>query len=148
MTGFELEGFLPYILNQTAEAASKGFEPLYRDGFGMTRTQWRVLALIGRYPGLSARDICALAHEEKSRVSRAIAALETDGLIARDQSEFDRRSEILRLTPEGATRYATLGAAAQAYDQGLRDMLGQEDAATLRVLLSRLQRAVRDVEPQ
>lgn len=148
MTSFELEGFLPYILNQTAEAASQGFEPLYRDGFGMTRTQWRVLALIGRYPGLSARDICALAHEEKSKVSRAIAGLEADALISRDQSEFDRRSEVLRLTPEGAARYATLGAAALAYDQGLRDMLGQDDATTLRLLLGRLQKAVRDVEPQ
>ena len=46
---FDLSSFLPYALNQAAEATSIGFQKFYRQQYGMLRTEWRVLFHLGRY---------------------------------------------------------------------------------------------------
>ena len=135
---FDLEDFLPYLLNQAAEATSHGFHAIYRDRYGMTRTQWRVLANIGKFGAMTARDICAISHVEKTKVSRAVAALEREGMLTRLPSSADRRIEILSLTDSGQAAFADLGKLAIAFDATLRASLGEADAALLDSLLRRL----------
>lgn len=135
---FDLQLFLPYLLNQAAEAASKGFQASYKAAYGMTRTQWRVLAHLGRFGALTARDICARTHVEKTKVSRAVAALEDRGWLTRSPSPLDRRAEILTLTDRGRAVFAQLGQQAIAYDRHLRAHLGPRDAARLDDLLRRI----------
>ena len=135
---FDLQGFLPYLLNQAAEATSAGFHAAYRARYGMTRTQWRVLANLGKFGAMTARDICAISHVEKTKVSRAVTALEDGGLLTRTRSETDRRAEILSLTPVGLAAFAELGQLALSYDDGLRARLGPAEAARLESLLRRL----------
>ena len=134
-TVFDLEGFLPYLLNQAAEAASRGFQDIYRKSYAMTRTQWRVMANLGKFGAMTARDICAISHIEKTKVSRAVAALERDGLLARSPSDQDRRSEILSLTEAGLAAFAELGQRAVEYDRSLRERLGAKSSDELDRLL-------------
>jgi DNA-binding MarR family transcriptional regulator len=117
---FDLEDFLPYLLNQAAEAASRGFQEIYRDRYAMTRTQWRVMANLGKFGAMTARDICAISHLEKTKVSRAVAGLEREGMLSRTPSEQDRRAEFLSLTAKGLNAFADLGRRAVKYDQSLR----------------------------
>lgn len=131
--GFDLQEFLPYLLNQAAEAASRGFQGIYRESYGMSRTQWRVLANLGKFGAMTARDICAISHIEKTKVSRAVALLERGGLLARAPSDQDRRAEILSLTAAGQLAFADLGQKAAEYDRALRQRLG-EPAALDRLL--------------
>ena len=139
---FDLEQFLPYLLNQAAEATSHGFHAAYRDRYGMTRTQWRVLANLGKFGAMTARDICAISHIEKTKVSRAISALESDQILTRTTSDQDRRVEILSLTAKGMAVFADLGQLAIAYDAALRASLrakiGPGQAAQLDGLLQLL----------
>ena len=72
---FDLETFLPYLLNQAAEATSRSFHASYKSAYGMTRTQWRVLANLGKFGAMTARDICAISHIEKTKVSRAVCVI-------------------------------------------------------------------------
>ena len=135
---FDLEGFLPYLLNQAAEATSKSFHDTYKAAYGMTRTQWRVLANLGKFGSMTARDICTISHIEKTKVSRAVAALEADGLLSRSISPLDRRAEILCLTERGRVVFADLGQRAIDYDRSLRAKIGPEIAAQLDDLLRRI----------
>ncbi len=135
---FDLERFLPYLLNQAAEATSKSFQDSYRATYGMTRTQWRVLANLGKFGAMTARDICARSHIEKTKVSRAVAALQDDGLLQRETSQTDRRAEILSLTAKGTTVFRDLGQRALDYDLVLRAQLGDGVAAQLDSLLRQL----------
>ncbi|MFN4192747.1 MAG: MarR family winged helix-turn-helix transcriptional regulator [Tabrizicola sp.] len=135
---FDLQDFLPYLLNQAAEATSRGFQAAYRDRYGFTRTQWRVLANLGKFGAMTARDICVISHIEKTKVSRAVAALEEAGMLARAPSPTDRRAELLSLTDRGRAVFADLGGLALAFDRQLRAMLGDGDAAQLAALLRRL----------
>lgn len=135
---FDLERFLPYLLNQAAEATSHGFHAAYRDRYGMTRTQWRVLANLGKFGAMTARDICVISHIEKTKVSRAISALEADGVLTRTTSDQDRRVENLSLTEKGKAVFADLGQLAIAFDASLRARLGPGQAANLEALLQAL----------
>lgn len=135
---FDLEQFLPYLLNQAAEATSKSFHATYKAAYGMTRTQWRVLANLGKFGSMTARDICLISHIEKTKVSRAVSGLEEDGLLSRATSPQDRRAEILSLTERGREVFADLGQRALAYDMALRAQIGPEMAAQLDGLLRRI----------
>ena len=134
---FDLQDFLPYLLNQAAEAASQSFQEIYRDSYALTRTQWRVMANLGKFGAMTARDICRISHIEKTKVSRAVAHLEQMGMLARSPSEQDRRAEILSLTEKGLTAFADLGKRAVDYDLALRRELGAKAAKDLnRILLT------------
>lgn len=135
---FDLEGFLPYLLNQAAEATSRAFQAVYRDRYGMTRTQWRVLAHLGQFGAMTARDICARSHIEKTKVSRAVAALEGEGMLARAPLPGDGRAEILSLTGKGREAYAALGELALAHDRALRAALGGQASERLDRVLAQL----------
>lgn len=140
---FDLQDFLPYLLNQAAEAASHGFQDIYRDRYAMTRTQWRVMANLGKFGAMTARDICAVSHIEKTKVSRAVAQMERDGMLSRSPASHDRRAEILSLTDKGQAAFADLGQRAVDYDRALRKQLGGKAAAEL----DRVLRAVIDLRP-
>jgi DNA-binding MarR family transcriptional regulator len=135
---FDLEQFLPYLLNQAAEATSHSFQSVYRELYGMTRTQWRVMANLGKFGSMTARDICAISHIEKTKVSRAVTALEAEGMLVRTPSEDDRRAEFLSLTDQGIEAYWGLGKRALEYDAQLRAELGEEASANLTRVLAML----------
>lgn len=128
---FDLEAFLPYLLNQAAEATSRSFQKVYRRDYGMTRTQWRVLANLGKFGARTATELCQISHLEKTKVSRAVAALEQQGLLERAPAKADRRSEILSLTAGGRQLFGELGAKATAHDRELREALGPDRARAL-----------------
>lgn len=144
---FDLEEFLPYLLNQAAEAASRGFQEIYRDRYAMSRTQWRVMANLGKFGAMTARDICAISHLEKTKVSRAVAGLEREGMLSRTPSQQDRRAEFLALTDKGMTAFADLGQRAVAYDRDLREGLGGKAAAELNRVLLAVMATRKDLPP-
>ncbi|EIE51298.1 MarR family transcriptional regulator [Salipiger aestuarii] len=135
---FELAGFTPYLLTLAAESQSDVFSRNYRDLYGMLRTEWRVLYHLGRYGELSAREISERARIHKTKVSRAVRALEEKRFLARVTSDTDRRSERLSLRAPGRAAFDVLSQAARDYEAALERRLGKRDARTLRRLLKRL----------
>ena len=132
---FDLDQFLPYLLNQAAERTSKRFEVAYRESYGISRTQWRILANLGSYGDMTAADVSRRSHTEKSKLSRAVSALEAEGLLRREQSASDRRTERLQLTESGRAVFENLSARAADFDHALRWMLGPERAKLLEDML-------------
>lgn len=132
---FDLQDFLPYLLNQAAEATSRGFQATYRDRYGLTRTQWRVMANLGRFGAMTARDICRISHVDKTKVSRAVAGMEAEGLLTRATNDQDRRAENLSLTAKGREVFAEIGQRALAFDTDLRTRLGPDLALRIDAIL-------------
>ena len=135
---FEIADFLPYLLNRAAEEASLGFQAHYRTRHGMLRTEWRVLFHLGRYGSLTAREICDRARIHKTKVSRAVAALEAKRFLKRTEDAVDRRREPLVLTRTGERAYAELAEEARRYDAGLAERFSAGEMRTLRECLRRL----------
>lgn len=137
---FDLMLFLPYLLNQAAEESSMAFQKLYKDRYGMLRTEWRVLFHLGIFGDRTAREICDMSRLHKTKVSRAVAALEKRRFIVREKVEEDRRSEILKLTKAGQDAYRDLRSIAETYDQKISTDLTVEEDRILRQALVKIAR--------
>ena len=135
---FDLQYFLPYMLNQAAEESSIAFQRHYKNRYGMLRTEWRVLFHLGRYGEMTAKEIGERARIHKTKVSRAVQKLADRRFLTRKKDESDRRSERLELTQAGLAAYRDLRGVAQEYDAKLVAGFDPEDVATLRRLLARL----------
>ncbi len=135
---FDLRHFLPYMLNQAAEASSAAFQAYYKDRYGMRRTEWRVLFHLGRYGEMTAKDICARTKTHKTKISRAVRALQDKRFLSRTTLESDRRIETLSLTKQGGDVFDDLAEAAEAYDRKLIAHFNDAEQAILRACLARI----------
>ncbi|MCO5133625.1 MAG: MarR family transcriptional regulator [Phyllobacteriaceae bacterium] len=136
---FELEGFIPFRLNQAAERVSLDFAKLYRKAYGMTRPQWRTLANLGQHGRLTARQICDLSIQHKTKVSRAVADLEERKWLKRSTNPQDRREEWLELTSGGRAVFSELSRLGREQDRKLRAALGAQNATALETALTALE---------
>jgi DNA-binding MarR family transcriptional regulator len=135
---FDPRDFLPYLLTMAAEESSLGFQTLYKDRYGMLRTEWRVLFHLGRYGDMTAKEICARARIHKTKVSRAVAKLEQRRFLRRSEVETDRRHALLSLTTFGLSAYKDLSGIARAYDHALTADFTPMEQQILRKCLIRL----------
>ncbi|MEM8732209.1 MAG: MarR family winged helix-turn-helix transcriptional regulator [Pseudomonadota bacterium] len=135
---FDLHDFLPYLLNQASEASSLQFQRLYRDRYGMLRSEWRVLFHLGIYGPMTAREICDQARMHKTKISRAVQKLGERRFLNRTRSFTDKRVEHLNLTTAGRAAYRDLLAVAADYDRQLTAGLSDQEALLLRRMLRRL----------
>ena len=55
----DLEHFLPYRLSVLSNRISQAIAARYARRFGIGVTEWRVVAVLGRYPDLSAGEVAA-----------------------------------------------------------------------------------------
>jgi len=128
---FRLETFLPYRLNQAAERVSQRFAAQYRARYRMTRPEWRTLAALGTYGRMTATEIGVNSSMHKTKVSRAVRALEEKRWLKRSENADDRRIEHLELTAGGRRIYDEMIELARAYEVELARLLGEDGLARL-----------------
>lgn len=133
-----LHSFLPYRLNILAQAVSGGFSVAYSQTFGISAPEWRVLATVGEFKQITAKDIASHSGMHKTMVSRAVLALDKRQLLVRSPSLADRREEILSLSAAGRQIYQTVAPMALRYEQRLLDGLSSSDQANLDRLIRHL----------
>ncbi len=121
---FDLYGFTPYRLAVAAKHTSEQLARQYRDRFGISIPEWRVLVHLAHSGNTSVRDIEARVAMEKYEVSRAAKRLREAGLIERKENPEDRRLIILSLTAEGQKMMAELLPMAKAHQAELEKRLG------------------------
>ncbi len=144
---FDLEGFLPYRLNRAAETISRAFASIYKDRHRMTRPEWRVLALLGADGRMTATEIARRSGMHKTKVSRAVCALEKRRWLERAEDAADRRVERLELTPAGRIALDELTLLARDYQAGLQARFGPEGVAALDRALDAIETALPDRQP-
>lgn len=146
---WELDHFLPYRLSVLSNRVSQTIAGAYARRFGLGVTEWRVIAVLGRYPGLSANGVAARTAMDKVAVSRTVARLLERGLIQRDTHDDDRRRSVLELSRDGYGIYDEVVPVALEYERRLLAPLDADEQAQLDRLLRKLNEGVAqlDVEP-
>ncbi len=134
MTKLQLEAFLPYRLNRIAAAVSQDFRSVYGPHHDLTIPEWRVLATLGQFEQISAKEIGRHSAMHKTKVSRAVQALEERRWLKRRESEEDRREEILTLTASGRKAYRDIVPKAVAFERRIVEELGPEAGPFLTAL--------------
>ncbi|WP_262297420.1 MarR family winged helix-turn-helix transcriptional regulator [Microvirga sesbaniae] len=142
MAKLQLERFLPYRLNRLASAVSQDFRSIYGPHHDLTIPEWRVLATLGQFEELSAKEIGRHSSMHKTKVSRAVRTLEERRWLKRRGSEQDRREEILTLTADGQRAYRDIVPKAAAFERRILDDLGTQ-AEPLLTVLERLEHIFR-----
>jgi DNA-binding MarR family transcriptional regulator len=140
---FDLDNFLAYRLDRLSDAVSRHFQPVYRDQHGMTRPEWQVLAHLGEAETLTAREIVRRTGLHKTKVSRAVTALESRRWLERDRDDADRRIEHLTLTRTGRKGYEALTALLKAREDELLARLDSGELETVNAALRILDRMAR-----
>ena len=135
----ELEQFLPYRLNVVAEAVSRSLSRLYEERHGISIAEWRVIATLGQYPRMTAKQIGAHSRMHKTKVSRAVARMSDRGLIERAVNSRDQRETFLELTAQGREVYEDLVPRALAFAEDLGESFSAEERAVLDKLLTKLE---------
>ncbi len=138
-SAFALEVFFPYRLNRLAENVSREFSKIYRDRYAMTRPEWRSFASIGQNGETTATDIVRHSAMHKTKVSRAIAALEERRWITRKTSTDDKRVELLTLTAEGRAIFAELSQRAMEFERLMFAGFSEEETSGIINCLGRLE---------
>jgi DNA-binding MarR family transcriptional regulator len=138
MNKLVLERFLPYRLNRIASAVSRDFKAVYGRHYDLTVPEWRVLATLGEFEEMGATAIGAHSSMHKTKVSRAVRALEGRRWLKRREAPRDRREELLSLTRLGQEAYAEIIPRALAFERSLLQGLGGQ-APPLLAALDRLE---------
>ena len=123
----KLETFFPYRLAVLAEQVSLATAQVYRERFALTRDEWRVLAALAHQGEIRAADVKDRTTLDKMQVSRALARLEAQGLVARAPDPDDGRASRVRLLPAGNALYRKIVPMVQAREEYLlADLTPQE----------------------
>jgi DNA-binding MarR family transcriptional regulator len=134
----DLPAFLPYQLSVASNRVSAALAKLYADEFGLSIAEWRVMAIAGRFPGLSGNEVAARSAMDKVQVSRAVAGMIRKGLIVRKSDTLDRRKSALSLSGDGEAIYRQIVPQAREYERRMLARLSSEEHAILSAALNRL----------
>lgn len=105
---FQLSAFMPYRLAVLSERVSRRLSIEYGQTHGLSVAEWRVLVHLQRHGKVSIRDIHNCVNLEKPRVSRAVARLETAGLVQKLGKQADGRLVAISLTASGERALAEI----------------------------------------
>ena len=134
----KLEEFLPYRLNVVASLVSQALSRIYADRYGIGVPEWRVLVTLGQFGTITGKAIGAHSHMHKTKVSRAVALLESRKLITRRANRSDLREALLALTPAGRAMYDDLAPIALDFAKRLTDAVDSADRAAFERAVERL----------
>ena len=138
LQALDLEKFLPYRLSVLAQSVSESLHDLYAGPFGLTVTQWRVMAALGRFAPLTASEVGVRIVMDKVAVSRAVAGLLKRRLVERVADRADRRRAPLKLSAKGRTMHGKIVPLALGYEERLYQALTAEERRTFDRLADRL----------
>lgn len=134
-----LDDLLLYRLSRLLGTAGSMVIRLCEGRFGITRREWRVLALLAQDEGLLSSQLATRAQLDRARTSRAITSLAGKKMVKRQPLPGDRRQVALLLTPQGRALYEAMFPLVTALNRELLQVLERPQIAQLDVALDALQ---------
>lgn len=137
----KLQQFLPYRLTKLSGKVSRNLANKYSTQFNLSIHEWRIIAILGEKPGLTAREVSELASLDKVNISRAIEKLEKAERIERKVMPNDRRSFSLHLTDKGQQVLQEIIPLALQFEANLLSVLSEEELKSLQAILTKLDKS-------
>ena len=133
-----LEDFLPYRLAVLSNTVSTTVARAYDKRFSVSIPEWRVIAVLGRFPGLSAVEVAERTLMDKVAVSRAVTKLIKNGRIDREFADADRRRSILNLSEDGKKLHDEIAQLALQFERDLLHGFSEDEMENLNSVMERL----------
>ncbi|AGG87704.1 MULTISPECIES: MarR family winged helix-turn-helix transcriptional regulator [Rhodanobacter] len=134
----QLEHFLPYRLSILSNTISQAIADDYQRRYDISVTEWRVMAVLARYAGLSAREVAERTAMDKVAVSRALARLVEAGRVDRAVHDNDKRRSVLNLSSAGWAIHDVVAPMARAREREVLAKLDAQERQWLARILDKL----------
>ena len=134
----QLEHFLPYRLSILSNTISQAIADDYQSRYDISMTEWRVMAVLARFEGLSAREVAERTAIDKVAVSRALARLVEAGRVDRAIHDNDKRRSVLSLSAKGWAMHDEVAPMARVREREVLAKLDVEERAWLTRILDKL----------
>ena len=144
-TILKLERYLPYRLSILSNRVSSRVAETYGDKFALSITEWRIMAVLGEYPGVSADEVSLKTQIEKSILSRAINKLLSRHFVAREFDPADRRRSMLSLTKTGKSVYDEIVPVAYEFERELLECFSESEREQFSELVDKLYEHANDL---
>ena len=142
-----LDRFLPYQLSVLTNRVSDAIARQYSERFDLTIPEWRVMAVLGNTPGLSASEVAARTAMDKVQVSRAVANLVENDRVERSADAQDGRITRLALSPRGQAIYHQVAPLALDLEARLIATLSADERKSLDAIMHKLSRQIALLTP-
>ena len=139
-TRLDLDSFVPYRLSVLTNRVSSAIARHYSERFDLSVPEWRVIAVLGQAPGLSARDVAKRTAMDKVQVSRAVQSLLAAKRLTRTAHANDGRIAHLSLSAKGQAIYNEVVPLALSLERQFLSVLSQSEQKSLDMLLDKLSR--------
>lgn len=103
-----VDDLLNYRLSRLFASSGAMVIRLCEGRYGITRREWRLIALLAAHGAMSPSELAERAHLERARTSRHITELAASGLIRRVPDPEDGRRAEVDLTAAGRQLYDEL----------------------------------------
>lgn len=108
-----------------------------RDQYGMTLSQFDVMAALHRSGGMIMTEVSAALMVSNGNVTGIVDRLVEDGLVIRSMRGGDRRTSSVRLTAKGKRRFERV---ARKHEEWIDELLGGLDRKEMATLIPALAR--------
>lgn len=139
-TRLDLDSFVPYRLSVLTNRVSSAIARHYSERFDLSVPEWRVIAVLGQSPGLSARDVAKRTAMDKVQVSRAVQSLLAAKRLTRTAHAEDGRIAHLSLSAKGQDIYNDVVPLALSLERQFLSALSQSEQKSFDALLTKLSR--------
>jgi DNA-binding MarR family transcriptional regulator len=139
-TRLDLDSFVPYRLSVLTNRVSGAIARHYSERFDLSVPEWRVIAVLGQAPGLSAREVAKRTAMDKVQVSRAVQSLLAAKRLTRTAHLQDGRVAHLSLSARGRAIYDEVVPLALSLERQFLSVLGPGEQKSLDTLLTKLSR--------
>ena len=133
-----VDDLLNYRLSCLLEFSGAMITRLCEGRYGITRREWRLIALLAAHGAMSPSDLATRAKLERPRVSRLITELVAKNLMARVGDHEDKRRALVRLTDEGRALYEELFPRTVVFHKQVLAALNAEELAAFDLALAKL----------
>lgn len=133
-----LDELLLYRMTRLNAIAGGMVVRLCEGRFGITRREWRMVAVLAEQGALSSSEVAERAHLDRARTSKALTSLQDKKLVERRPGPGDRRRAMLSLTDEGRGIYDALFPLVTRIHDQLLSVLSSDENAQFDAMLSRL----------
>lgn len=131
-----VDSYLPYLLARASHLISGEFHAtLEKERIPVMH--WRVLCSLLNAP-MSVSELAAVAITKQPTMSKLLARMEKQGLIARETNPVDGRGVLVSIAPAGRDLVQPLIRLAKGHEASVLKPLGSDDAGALVSILSKL----------
>jgi DNA-binding MarR family transcriptional regulator len=133
-----LDDLLNYRLLRLYALAGAPVIRLLEGRYGISRREWRLLALLAAHGEMSPSALAEQAHLDRPRATRGVQMLVQKRLAQRSAQQGDARRAYVKLTPGGARLYEELFPQIASINARLVETLDRDATLALDKALTRL----------